>query len=119
MTQLTVNIITLAVLAVTVIAMIAIRFRFSVKFDKTIKLRQHKLDDVNEPLHQSPADICLVNDMSECGYGVGFEDYGVMTAEFDKDAPSYNACELSLYCKSKGITADKLTDEELDSLRCV
>lgn len=45
------------------------------------------------------------------------EDYGIMTAEFDKNAPTYNARELSRYCKSKGITADKLTDEELAMLR--
>lgn len=45
------------------------------------------------------------------------EDYGIMTAKFDKNAPTYNARELSKYCKSKGITADKLTDKELDMLR--
>lgn len=45
------------------------------------------------------------------------EDYGLMTAEFDRNAPTYNARELSRYCKSKGITADKLTEEELAMLR--
>lgn len=46
-----------------------------------------------------------------------FEDYGILTAKFDRNAPTYNARELSRYCKSKGITADKLTDEELAMLR--
>lgn len=45
------------------------------------------------------------------------EDYGIMTAKFDKNAPTYNARELSKYCKRKGITADKLTDKELNMLR--
>ena len=46
-----------------------------------------------------------------------FEDYGILTAKFDRNAPTYNARELSRYCKKKGITADKLTDEELNILR--
>lgn len=45
------------------------------------------------------------------------EDYGIMTAEFNKNAPMYNARELSQYCKKKGITADKLTEKELNMLR--
>ncbi len=45
------------------------------------------------------------------------EDYGIMTAEFDRKAPTYNARELSRYCRKKGISADKLTDEELNMLR--
>ncbi|MCM1329210.1 MAG: hypothetical protein NC253_07185 [Ruminococcus sp.] len=45
------------------------------------------------------------------------EDYGIMTAEFNKNAPMYNARKLSRYCKNKGITADKLTEKELNMLR--
>ncbi|MCM1023833.1 MAG: hypothetical protein NC395_07215 [Prevotella sp.] len=45
------------------------------------------------------------------------EDYGIMTAEFNRNAPMYNARKLSQYCKKKGITADKLTDAELTMLR--
>ena len=128
LTQLVVNVTVTIALAVVAVIMLVIQCKFTVKHDKTVKLRHHKLIGVSCDSCQELEDLYLVNDMEECSYGLppkrdshgfgsGIEDYGIMIAEFDKEAPSYNARKLSQYCKSKGITPDELTDEELNSLR--
>lgn len=127
LTQLAVNVTVTIALAMVVAIMFVMRCKFTIKYDNTVRLRHHKLSGVSCGSYQELEGLCLVNDMGECGYGLSLkrnsgcskdiEDYGIMTAEFDKDAPAYNARKLSQYCKSKGITPDELTDEELNSLQ--
>lgn len=128
LTQLTVNATVTIALAMVVAIMFVMRCRFTIKYDKTVRLRHHKLSRVSCGSCQELEGLCLANDMGECDYGLSLkrnnsgcnkdiEDYGIMTAEFDKEAHSYNARKLSQYCKSKGITPNELTEEELNSLR--
>lgn len=128
MTQFMVNVFVITALAVSVLIMSIMNRVFSVSYDKSVRLRQYKLSDTDCTLEQAVSDVCIINNMSECGYGLSqsskcnkhnrdLEDFGVMTSEFDKNAPSYNARALSEYCKKKGITTEDLTEEELNLLR--
>lgn len=128
MTQFMVNVIVITALTVPMLIMSVMNRVFSISCDKSVRLRQYKLSNADCTSEQAVSDICIVNDMSECSYGLSqsskynkrngdLEDFGVMVAEFDKNAPSYNARALSDYCKKRGITTENLTEEELNLLR--
>ncbi len=70
LTQSLLNSLVVVVLMITCILGIFLKIKFSIEYDKKVKLRQHKLYNTDCTFEQAVSNITIVNGMEEGNYGL-------------------------------------------------